>query len=598
MIYNPAVSDLLVLLTTVEPSDIINLPREVITLPLVITRPCTIMGQGANTSSRTTIDITSIDQSALLIKATIIVKGCHVHLNNIGISNNIDDASCIGLYIENGSIDLSECSISAGKAIYFKTCTSSTLDSISVSGGQLGMLFEDSYGITMANSEVYSADNCLLFQGTSNSISDPPAITAGSFIVDHNYQIQTIGTTNFKLIGATDNIIGQTFKATGVGSGTGTAITPANLRPDRTHDITITNSNFYKSQIAVLYVNADHIAFTSCKIYDITNVGIMQMNNSYSNTYKQGEFYSIASFAVKNSDNQGGVHIMDCTECWWGDLTGPNGGPNAGITYNGIGSKVSKDVLCKPWSIKGTEPALSYPGLRNFVWGMLGAPQVKVELTEQDVTECINMAIDRYLYYLTPDLDYHYFNGPNYGAQEYMLPIEIPKKAIYEVIYQPNSDIFTNLSGSGESFLLTYYMQNTGGTFLSDFYVAMSYKETLERTLGIQPSYEFLSRPINGMVRDFIRIYPKSTYSVRLAIKYSRMLSEYETDAAIWIKKYALAWAKEKLGRVRSKYSSVPGPSSELQLDGGTLLQESQTEKEALILELISWSEPLSFSTG
>jgi len=534
--------------------DIINLPNDVITSPITITKSCRLQGQGTNSFNRTTFDVSNvrdIDGNLVIVPKVISIVGYHVHLDNINISNSITDQSFIGLYIENGSVDLSECAISAGKAVYFKSCTSSSIDSISVSGGKLGMLFEDSYNIAMSNSEVYSADNCVLFQGSSSVIGDriyPPATVA----------------------------------------------VKENVRPDRTHDITITNSNFYKSQIAILHVNADHISFSSCKIYDVTNTAIMQMNNSYSNTYKQGEFYNIASFAVKNSDNQGGVHIIDATECWWGDPMGPSG------MGKGTGAKISKDVTFSPWARVGTEPMLTYPGLRKFVWGMLGAPQVKVELTEEDVTECINMAIDRYLYYLTPDLDYHYFSGPNYGAQEYLLPVEIPKKAIYEVIYQPNSDIFTNLSGSGESFLLTYYMQNSGGTFLSDFYVAMSYKETMERTLGIQPSYEFLSRPYpgpNDMMRDFIRIYPKSTSSVRLAIKYSRMLSEYETDAAIWIKKYALAWAKEKLGRVRSKYASVPGPTGDMSLDGGTLLQESATEKEALILELISWSEPLSFST-
>lgn len=49
------------------------------------------------------------------------------------------------------------------------------------------------------------------------------AVTAGSFAVDQEYKILTIGTTNFTLIGAASNTVGVVFRATGVGSGTGTA---------------------------------------------------------------------------------------------------------------------------------------------------------------------------------------------------------------------------------------------------------------------------------------------------------------------------------------------------------------------------------------
>ena len=47
--------------------------------------------------------------------------------------------------------------------------------------------------------------------------------TSGSFIVGHVYTIFALGNTDFTAIGATDNIVGTTFKATGIGAGTGTA---------------------------------------------------------------------------------------------------------------------------------------------------------------------------------------------------------------------------------------------------------------------------------------------------------------------------------------------------------------------------------------
>jgi len=53
-----------------------------------------------------------------------------------------------------------------------------------------------------------------------------------------------------------------------------------------------------------------------------------------------------------------------------------------------------------------------------------------------------------------------------------------------------------------------------------------------------------------------------------------------------WIRKYALALAKEMLGGVRGKYQSLPIPGDETTLDYSRLLSEASAEKEALITQL------------
>jgi len=52
---------------------------------------------------------------------------------------------------------------------------------------------------------------------------DGSTYTAGSFIIGAAYDIVSLGTTNFTLIGASSNTVGVRFQATGVGTGTGTA---------------------------------------------------------------------------------------------------------------------------------------------------------------------------------------------------------------------------------------------------------------------------------------------------------------------------------------------------------------------------------------
>tara|TARA_Y100000361_G_C11144962_1_gene337435 strand:- start:602 stop:1753 length:1152 start_codon:yes stop_codon:yes gene_type:complete len=61
-----------------------------------------------------------------------------------------------------------------------------------------------------------------------------------------------------------------------------------------------------------------------------------------------------------------------------------------------------------------------------------------------------------------------------------------------------------------------------------------------------------------------------------------------------WVRKYTLALAKELLGAVREKYSTVPIPGSEVSLDGAALRAEAQTEKDQLIEQLRANLEEVS----
>jgi len=61
-----------------------------------------------------------------------------------------------------------------------------------------------------------------------------------------------------------------------------------------------------------------------------------------------------------------------------------------------------------------------------------------------------------------------------------------------------------------------------------------------------------------------------------------------------WIRKYTLALSKELLGAIREKYSSVPIPDGEVNLDGAALRAEAQVEKDTLITQLRENLEELS----
>jgi len=63
-----------------------------------------------------------------------------------------------------------------------------------------------------------------------------------------------------------------------------------------------------------------------------------------------------------------------------------------------------------------------------------------------------------------------------------------------------------------------------------------------------------------------------------------------------WVRQYALALAKELLGLIRSKFSSVPIPGGDLQLNGSDLISQGREEKGALKDKLGEMLEELTYS--
>ena len=61
--------------------------------------------------------------------------------------------------------------------------------------------------------------------GNAFSAALPTPIAATALAADSFYTIVTAGTTDFTLVGAADNNLGTTFKATGAGTGSGRVIT-------------------------------------------------------------------------------------------------------------------------------------------------------------------------------------------------------------------------------------------------------------------------------------------------------------------------------------------------------------------------------------
>jgi len=62
-----------------------------------------------------------------------------------------------------------------------------------------------------------------------------------------------------------------------------------------------------------------------------------------------------------------------------------------------------------------------------------------------------------------------------------------------------------------------------------------------------------------------------------------------------WTRQYTLALSKEVLGLVRSKFTSIPIPGAELQLNGGDLISQGREEKDKLVTQLKEMLDTLTY---
>jgi hypothetical protein len=80
-------------------------------------------------------------------------------------------------------------------------------------------------------------------------------------------------------------------------------------------------------------------------------------------------------------------------------------------------------------------------------------------------------------------------------------------------------------------------------------------------------------------------------------IPYGRLqYSRINSIGRQWIRQYALASAKELLGMIRSKFSTVPIPGADLQLNGTDLISQGREDKSSLKTKLEEMLNELTYS--
>ena len=239
---------------------------------------------------------------------------------------------------------------------------------------------------------------------------------------------------------------------------------------------------------------------------------------------------------------------------------------------------------------KGT---LDRNGIKQWILRKLGAPILKVELTDAQLDDAIEDAVRWFA--AKKGVDKILTISLVSGQSEYPLPsdadevldvIATEQQVDFASVFFPtmgllDGDIPFNLYGSASLGVTSNYVQ------------VLQYLETLKRVLGSEMEW-FVE---NGKL---VIVPPPSGGSAVIRystsdIKSLKALSERDYDL---VRKYSYANALETLGRVRSKYAEYPTAQGSVSLDGERLLEEANTLREKLEEEISDSAYPMGFLTG
>ena len=212
--------------------------------------------------------------------------------------------------------------------------------------------------------------------------------------------------------------------------------------------------------------------------------------------------------------------------------------------------------------------------LTMWILRRLGSPQFEVELKPADLADAIEDAKDWYLAELGEVRTARI--SVNSSEIQYTVPEDV--EAVLDVYFPGREDdislVMTPYALAGETVPYDVYSVPESGGFYSNLYQVQQYVDTAKYVTSSDPAWEWDS------VTRMLSLYPMSL-SGECEITYSSTsvtVDQLPYKDFNLFKKFALASAKEKLGRVRSRFASYPGAQGESQQDGDTLREEAKEE--------------------
>lgn len=235
--------------------------------------------------------------------------------------------------------------------------------------------------------------------------------------------------------------------------------------------------------------------------------------------------------------------------------------------------------------------------IKDDILLMLGAPVVSVELDSQQVDHAIDKALGVFEEYAPREFYSYYVFATVPGKSVYEMPPEIGM--VRNVFYKQTAQFAFSANDLGGAIPVEYFYP--GGAYASMQGGLIDPVQPIWGRMGewvLYKQYENMYSRISSNIGGWewvggyrhIKLYPIPCKPCGVIVHYLQKCKDWEcaTDA---MKVGALAYAKQMLGRIRSRIKNPPGPNGGVQLDGLELLQEGKEELE-------KWREMLIYRWG
>ena len=236
-------------------------------------------------------------------------------------------------------------------------------------------------------------------------------------------------------------------------------------------------------------------------------------------------------------------------------------------------------------STYSNEPRLA---LINQCKQLLGYPMVNIELTNEQINQCIDLAIQVVRQSSEIAYDREYISIKTYPGQQtyYLNNLANSEYKIVDVLRIIRWDLFglDNMDTYSSQLLIDNYIQPLSTFDCTGMWMWYSMAEQLDKIFVNEISYTWNEQ--SRLLKMFRSL--KQNESALLECSLERTEESLITDrrVGLWLKLYTVATMKEMLYQVRGKYAQLPGANGGLTLNGDALLAQGIAEKEKLMLDL------------
>jgi len=214
-----------------------------------------------------------------------------------------------------------------------------------------------------------------------------------------------------------------------------------------------------------------------------------------------------------------------------------------------------------------------------------GHPNVRVELTEEQLEEMLRVVGDFIAQYFPKEERYAFFY-----TKPLVATYDLPEDAYWvrEVGWDP---VVTRINDIFSAEMFLFNIGNITGiqNMLLDYHLLQAYRKFSQRILSTEGSWE-----VGGDNKIRLKPTPKGSFPV--IVRYIPSVDEFKLPSAKDVCTRALiAEAKIILGHTRRKLTLPSPDGGTLQLDGAELVNEGREEKKEIIQDAINLGEPLGF---